>query len=71
MFDRLFRAHPRAVGESYFAHQRVALGIGATLFKAGLASLVHAIVPGLCDRTASRAIVALSARLQTRSPDKA
>jgi hypothetical protein len=67
MFDRLFLAHPRAVGESYRAHQRVALGVGLALLGAGLASLVHALVPGLCERTASRTIQALNTRIRART----
>lgn len=66
MFDRLFRDHPRTAGESYLAHQRVAMGLGLSLLGAGLASLVHAVIPGLCVRTASNTIQALNERLRAR-----
>jgi hypothetical protein len=56
MFGRLFLAHPREVGESYGEHQRVALGFAVRLLGAAAACLVHALIPGLCTRTASRAI---------------
>ncbi len=63
MFDRWFLAHPRALGESYFAHQRVALGFSLRLFAAAFACLVHALVPGLFQSTASRIIGSLHARM--------
>ena len=68
MLQQLFLSHPRSVGESYFAHQRVALSVGLSLFGAALACLVHALVPALCERTASRTILALNQRINTRAP---
>jgi hypothetical protein len=67
MLQQLFLAHPRSVGEGYFAHQRVALSFGFTLFGAALACLVHALVPALCERTASRTILRLSQRVSSRT----
>ena len=66
MFDRLFTAHPRAVNESYLQHQRVALSFALPLLGAGLAALVHAIVPGLCQAKAGDTIRRLNARLDGR-----
>jgi len=66
MFDRLFAAHPRSVNESYLQHQRVALSFALPLLGAGLAALVHALVPGLCQKTAGDAIRRLNARLDGR-----
>lgn len=66
MFDRLFAAHPRSVNESYLQHQRVALSFALPLLGAGLAALVHAVVPGLCQKTAGDAIRRLNARLDGR-----
>ena len=66
MFDRLFTAHPRAVNESYLQHQRVALSFALPLLGAGLAALVHAIVPGLCQTKAGDIIRRLNARLDGR-----
>ena len=63
MIDGLFLRHPHAVGESYLEHQTVALGFARELAGAGLACGVHAIVPALITRTASRAIERLHARL--------
>ncbi|MFO1249435.1 MAG: DUF6356 family protein [Alphaproteobacteria bacterium] len=66
MFRRLFLSHPATVGESYFQHQRVALSFALPLLGAGLAALIHAIVPGLCETTAGDAIRKLHARLEKR-----
>ncbi|USI73150.1 DUF6356 family protein [Sphingomonas morindae] len=63
MIRRLFLEHPRAVGEGYFAHMGTALGFAGTLLGAGLACGVHALVPALCERTASRAIARLHDRM--------
>jgi hypothetical protein len=66
MIRRLFLAHPRQAGESYFQHQRVALSFALPLFGAGLAALLHAVIPGLCETTAGDAIRRLHARLEKR-----
>ncbi len=63
MFNRLFLDHPRSVGESYLEHQRHAFGFGVSLLAAGLACLVHALVPGLFVRTGSQAITRLHDRM--------
>ena len=61
------RAHLRSAGESYRAHFRFAAAVGAMLAAAGLACLVHALVPGLCRDTASRTIRCLGGVLEDRS----
>jgi hypothetical protein len=66
VFKRLFLSYPDAVRESYFQHQRVALSFALPLLGAGIAALVHALVPDLCERTVGNAIRALNARPDTR-----
>jgi hypothetical protein len=66
MFRRLFLSHPLQAGESYFQHQRVALSFALPLLGAGLAAIVHAVVPGLCERTTGDIIRRLYARLERR-----
>jgi len=63
MFARLFIAHPQSVGESYFEHQRVAFSFAGPLLLAGFACLLHAVIPGLCERTASNRIAMLHDRM--------
>ena len=65
--DRLFIAHPRAVNEDYFAHAGVALRFALILLGAGLAALVHAVVPALFETTASSIIKKLHAQMTSRS----
>ena len=57
--ERLFLAHPRSVGESYLEHSGFAFRMAVRLIGAGAAALVHAIVPCLCETTASRIIMAM------------
>jgi len=64
--DRVFLAHPRTVGESYLQHSAFALRIGSRLLLAGMAALVHSIVPCLCESTASRIILAMNAEIVAR-----
>jgi hypothetical protein len=56
MLDRLFLDHPRSVNESYLEHQAHALKFSGSLFLAAGACFIHALVPGLFQRTGSRTI---------------
>ena len=47
------RNHLREAGESYWEHLRFAALVGTMLLAAGVACLVHALVPALCRRSAS------------------
>lgn len=64
-----FTDHPRSVGESYSEHFRTSWGVGLTLLGAGLACLVHGLVPALFQTTGSRTIFRLNARLTGRKAD--
>ena len=63
---RLFLDHPASVNESYLQHMRFALGFAGSLALAAGAALVHAVVPALCDSTASGIVRRLHARLGAR-----
>lgn len=63
MRGNLFTQHPAEVGETYWQHQRVALGFAAALFTAGCAALVHAFLPFLFVKTGSEAIARLHDRM--------
>ena len=56
---RSSRAHLAEVGETYFEHMRFAMVVGALATGAGLACILHAIVPGLCQSTCSRTVSSL------------
>ena len=50
MANRLFLDHPRSLGMSWAGHGVGAVAIGVRLVGAGLACLVHAVVPGVSPR---------------------
>lgn len=58
-FSAAFTDHPGSVGESYGQHMAVAFGFGGRLILAGLACLLHGLLPFLFVRTGSRAIACL------------
>lgn len=60
------KAHLRANGETYVEHLRFAATVGALAIGAGLACLIHALIPALCTTTASRTIRHLTALLGER-----
>ena len=60
---RAFTEHPASVGESYGEHMGQALCFGTRMVFAGLACLVHAVLPFLFVRTGSRAIAELNDRM--------
>ncbi|MFM7403604.1 MAG: DUF6356 family protein [Erythrobacter sp.] len=68
MITKLFIAHPRAIGESYGQHARTALSFGWRMVVGGLACMLHAVVPGLFVKTASRTVVQLDAEMRGRKP---
>jgi hypothetical protein len=61
-----FTEHPAAAGETYLAHLRTAAGFGFQMVVAGLACLVHALLPFLFVRTGSDCIGRLHERMHAR-----
>lgn len=71
MIRRHFIDHPRSVGETYLQHLRTASCFGGTLIVAGIACLVHAIMPALFVKTGSNAVARLNDRMivnRSRAP---
>jgi hypothetical protein len=68
MIAKLFIDHPRAIGETYTQHAAIALSFGARMVTGGLACMVHAVVPGVFVKTASRTVVQLDAEMRGRKP---
>jgi hypothetical protein len=60
---RAFTEHPASVGESYSRHCVCAFGFGARMVVAGIACMIHALLPFLFVRTGSRAIAELNERM--------
>ncbi len=67
----LFTDHPASVGETYGQHLLMASDFGLRMILAGLACLVHAVLPFLFVRTGSDAIRALHARMVTHRDRRA
>ncbi len=63
---RLFTEHPKSVGESYGEHLAHASGFGGRMMLAGVACMLHAVLPFIFVRTASRAIDELHTRMRAR-----
>jgi hypothetical protein len=65
-WNRIFVDHPRSVEESYVEHMRFASWFAARLLMAGGAALVHALIPCLFEKTASRMIGNMHRRIESR-----
>lgn len=63
---KLFTEHPESVGETYGEHLVHASYFGSRMILAGLACMLHALLPFLCVRTASQTIEELNARMLAR-----
>ena len=66
MINRIFIDHPHAVDETYAQHACFAAVFSFWLFVAAGAALVHAIIPALFEKTASRIIARLYAKTHNR-----
>ena len=66
MIERIFLKHPHDVDESYFEHLAFAGKFSFKLFVAGFCALVHAIIPCLFEKTASRMIGEMYAKTHNR-----
>ncbi len=60
---RAFTEHPASVGETYTRHMARAGCFGLRLIGAGIACLVHALLPFLFERTGSAAVAELNDRM--------
>ena len=63
LIQRLFREHPKSVGESYLEHLFQASYFGVRMLAAGLACLVHAVLPFLFKTTGRTVISELHTKM--------
>lgn len=63
MLNRLFLAHPRSVDESYGGHLRSALSFAGLMLACSMAAAIHAVLPFLFEKTASRTVARLHDRM--------
>lgn len=66
MFARLFRDHPREVGETYWEHFSAASAYGVRLLGAAGCAFIHAMIPGLCKTAASDCVCEMADELNSR-----
>ena len=59
MLAQLFQNHPRSLGMSWREHGAGAIVIGARMVGAGIACMVHAVVPALFTETAGKTVMSL------------
>ena len=62
---RLFTEHPASVGETYWTHLLRASWFGVRMLVAGVACLIHAVLPFTFVKTGSQAITELHAAMVT------
>jgi hypothetical protein len=65
MIQKYFLHHPESVGESYGEHLVQASGFGLAMLAGAGACFIHALIPGLFERTASGVITGLHGRMVT------
>ncbi|MEL7343735.1 MAG: DUF6356 family protein [Pseudomonadota bacterium] len=68
MLRAIFLNHPETVDETYGEHAAFAGRFSLQLFAAAFAALIHAIIPCLFEKTASRIVADLYARTHNRGP---
>ena len=66
MWTKLFLNQPRAVEESYGEHAIFAGRFAAQLFIAAVCALIHALIPGVFEKTASKIVARLYAQTAGR-----
>lgn len=63
---KLMTDHPNSVGQSYLGHMAFALALAGLMLRAGLAALVHALLPFLFETTASDLLQRVNRRIGER-----
>lgn len=58
-----FKAHPASVGETYFQHMGSAFSFSAAMLLAGLACMVHGVLPFLFTKTGRSTVEDLHERM--------
>lgn len=66
MIHRIFIQHPNSVDETYLQHAVFASKFAAKLAMAAGAAAVHAVIPALFEKTASRIVADLYHRTHNR-----
>ncbi len=65
----IFTSHPKAIGETYGEHLIHASRFGFSMISGGMACLLHAVCPWICEKTGSNTIRRLYRRMVTNRAD--
>ncbi|WP_201463603.1 DUF6356 family protein [Brevundimonas aurantiaca] len=68
-FDRLFRDHPREVGETYLQHMAASTAFAFRLLRLAGAAFAHALIPGVHKTTVSTAIRGMAQEMGGRAEE--
>ena len=60
MFSKMFIDHPKSIGMSYAKHGAGAASIGLKMIGGGILCLIHALIPGLFERTTTNILEQLT-----------
>ena len=66
MWAKLFLDHPRTVEESYREHAVFASRFAEQLCVAAFCTLIHALIPGMFEKTARKIVARLYAKTSGR-----
>lgn len=66
ILNQIFVDHPKSVDETYFQHMAFAGWFASRLFMAAGAAMVHAFIPCLFEKTASKLINEMHHRMHNR-----
>jgi hypothetical protein len=66
LFRKLFTDHPESVGETYAEHLFAAMGFGVRMVFAGIACMVHGVLPALFMNRGSDTVRVLHDRMVAR-----
>ena len=67
--DRLFLEHPRSLGMTWAGHGGGAFKVGFQLIGAGVAAIIHGVVPGIFGETASGTVTRVYEHIQRTRGD--
>ena len=71
MINRIFSEHPQSLGMTWASHASGAVNIAVRLIGAGVACLVHAIVPAWFTETAGRTVTQMYQEMARRKAGSA
>jgi hypothetical protein len=67
--NRLFLEHPRSLGMTWAGHGSGAFKVGFQLIGAGVAAIIHGVVPGIFGETASGTVTRVYEHIQKTRGD--